>query len=85
MPLPRASDIVRPKRLEKFANEDVTIARAGSELLSALCRGKAPKPDFDRLATALDILRRLLEHDDPDVMVSACSALADLADGLDPF
>jgi len=48
--------------------------------LSNLCRGK-PKPAFDLVSPALNVLAQMVHADDEDILADACWALSYLSDG----
>ena len=53
----------------------MSMTRNAVWALSNLCRGKNPPPDFSKVAPALEILARLLFHNDFDVLADTCWAL----------
>lgn len=59
----------------------LSMVRNSVWVLSNLCRGKTPPPDFTKVAPALACLSRLLFHADPDVLADACWTVSYLSDG----
>ena len=53
----------------------MSMTRNAVWALSNLCRGKNPPPDFSKVAPALEVLARLLFHNDFDVLADTCWAL----------
>ncbi|EEY61401.1 importin alpha-2 subunit [Phytophthora infestans T30-4] len=58
----------------------LTILRNATWTLSNLCRGK-PRPDFDLVRPALDLLPHLIHSRDDEVVTDACWTLSYLSDG----
>lgn len=58
---------------------DLESVRTHVWLLSNLCRG-TPKPDFDLVSPSLPILKRLLYHNDGEVLIDTCWALSYLCE-----
>ncbi|KAG3116381.1 Importin subunit alpha-1b [Phytophthora idaei] len=58
----------------------LTILRNATWTLSNLCRGK-PRPEFDLVRPALDLLPHLIHSRDDEVVTDACWTLSYLSDG----
>lgn len=65
--------------LRRFHGYD-TFLRNATWTLSNFCRGK-PRPDFDYVSPALNLLPHLLHSPDEEVVSNACWTLAYLSDG----
>ncbi|KAF8039311.1 hypothetical protein BT93_B1753 [Corymbia citriodora subsp. variegata] len=58
----------------------LTLIRSTTWTLSNLCCGKPP-PSFEQVKPALPALTRLINSEDEEVLIDACSALSCISDG----
>ena len=66
--------------LDPPEGKKLSILRNATWTLSNLCRGK-PQPHFQLLRPALPTLRKLIDHQDDEVVTDACWALSYVSDG----
>ncbi|KAJ1508068.1 Importin alpha subunit (Karyopherin alpha subunit) (Serine-rich RNA polymerase I suppressor protein) [Coelomomyces lativittatus] len=59
----------------------ITLLHNATWLLSNLCRGKNPVPDWAIISQSLPVLAKLIYHNDADVVADSCWALSYLSDG----
>jgi len=50
-------------------------------VISSLCRGNSPPPNFTIVSLALPTLAKLLDHHDVLILIETCWALSYLSDG----
>ena len=62
------------------ADSKVTMMRNATWTLSNFCRGK-PKPKFELVSPALQVLPHLIHYADEEVLTDACWSLSYLSDG----
>ncbi|KAK4685657.1 importin subunit alpha-6/7, partial [Tremellales sp. Uapishka_1] len=62
-------------------NHKLSMLRNATWTLSNFCRGKAPQPDWELIAPALNVLTKLIYSLDDEVLIDACWAISYLSDG----
>jgi len=72
--------ILDPLLLILTESKSVSLLRKGVWVLSHLCAGQSP-PHFSKVCGALEVLPKLLSHEDEIVLTDTCNAIANLADG----
>ncbi|CAO3670545.1 unnamed protein product [Rhizopus stolonifer] len=62
-------------------NNKLSMMRNATWTLSNLCRGKNPQPAWEKVASSLPVLAKLVYSTDEEVLIDACWALSYLSDG----
>ncbi|RDD41061.1 Importin subunit alpha-7 [Trichoplax sp. H2] len=66
-------------------NPSLPLLRNAIWALSNLCLSFHRMPDMDEAFTSLPILVKLLSHEDNEVLIDTCTALSNLADGIEIY
>ncbi|KAI8642657.1 armadillo-type protein [Parasitella parasitica] len=62
-------------------NSKLTMIRNATWTLSNFCRGKQPQPAWPLIAPALNVLAKLINSTDEEVLIDTCWAISYLSDG----
>lgn len=72
---------LRPLLTLLSENHKISMLRNATWTLSNFCRGKAPQPDWELIAPALNVLTKLIYSVDDEILIDACWAISYLSDG----
>ncbi|KAI9353149.1 armadillo-type protein [Pilaira anomala] len=62
-------------------NSKISMIRNATWTLSNFCRGKNPQPNWRLIAPALNVLSKLINSNDEEVLIDTCWAISYLSDG----